>query len=205
MRIRVCLVLLAIGTVANAAPFTNGSFETGPAAGSFLALGSGNTSITGWTVGGGGIDYIGTYWQAEEGTRNLDLSRTNAGSISQTFDTILNQIYSVNFWLAGNPTGGPAIKTLRVSAPGTQQEYTFDTTGRTRTAMGWVEHEFLFTAASTSTTLTFASLNSTAYGPTLDNVSVTPQQTIVPEPGTWMLLGGGLIALGLRRKALRKS
>jgi choice-of-anchor C domain-containing protein len=199
------LVLLALGAVANAAPFTNGSFETGPAAGSFLTLGSGNASITGWTVGGVGVDYIGTYWQAEEGTRSLDLSSTGAGSISQTFDTILNRVYSVNFWLAGNPTGGPAIKTLRVSAPASQQEYTFNTTGRSRTAMGWVEHEFLFTAASTSTTLTFASLNSTAYGPTLDNVSVTPLQTIVPEPSTWMLLGGGLIAVALRRKALGRS
>ena len=97
MSIKVGLVLVALSVVANAAPFTNGSFEIGPATGTFTTLGTGNTSITGWTVGGSGVDYIGSFWQAQDGSRSLDLSALGAGSVSQTFDTILNQVYLVNF------------------------------------------------------------------------------------------------------------
>lgn len=200
MRMRIVLALTAFAAVLHAAPFTNGSFETGPAPGSFVTLGTGNTNITGWTVGGGGVDYIGSYWQAQDGSRSLDLSATSSGSISQTFDTILNQVYSVSFWMAGNPAGSPSVKTLRVSAAGSQQDYTFDVTGRTTSNMGWQENEFSFLATSTSTTLTFASLTNTSFGPALDNVSVEADQ-VVPEPSTWMMLGGGLVALVFRRRA----
>jgi choice-of-anchor C domain-containing protein len=202
---KVGLVLVALSMVANAAPFTNGSFEIGPAAGTFTTLNNGSTSITGWTVAGSGVDYIGSYWTAQDGSRSLDLSALGAGSILQTFDTILNQVYLVNFWLAGNPAGAPPVKSLRVSAAGDQQDYTFNTTGKATNNMGWVQEQFIFTAASTSTTLSFLSLTSSSYGPALDNVSVTLDENVVPEPGTWMMLGGGLVLVGLRRKSLRKS
>lgn len=45
---------------------TNGSFEVGTIpGGTFISLNAGDyTSIPGWVVGGGGIDYIGGYWNA---------------------------------------------------------------------------------------------------------------------------------------------
>lgn len=62
----------------------NGSFEatTGgdPGAG-FLTKGTGDTSITGWTVAGHSIDYIGGYWVADDGVRSLDMNGISTGEV----------------------------------------------------------------------------------------------------------------------------
>ena len=85
-----------MATSAGAATFTNGSFELGVNPGSsFVTLGNGSTGVTGWVVGGDSIDYIGGYWQAEDGSRSIDLSGNANGSIAQTFDTVANQTYQV--------------------------------------------------------------------------------------------------------------
>jgi len=93
---------------ASAAPFTNGSFELtsggNPGAG-FITKAGGDLSITGWVVTGDSVDYIGTYWQAAQGVRSVDLNGNDPGGIQQTFDTVAGQLYRVNFALAGNPDG----------------------------------------------------------------------------------------------------
>ena len=84
---------LALPAVAHAGPFINGSFENAsvnPGSG-FTNLAGGSTAITGWTVGGDSIDYIGGYWNAQNGSRSIDLSGNAPGSIFQTFDTVLGQ------------------------------------------------------------------------------------------------------------------
>ena len=97
--------------------------------------------------------------------------------------------------MAGNPDGGPTIKTLNVAVGAVNQDYYFNTAGATRGNMGWVEESFFFTAGGPATTLTFTSGDSTGYGPALDNVSV------IPLPPSVLLLGSGLLGLvGLRRK-----
>ncbi len=184
---------------AYAAAFANGSFETGSNLGQLLILPAGSTSLPGWTVAGGTIDYIGSLWAASDGSRSLDLSGMEAGRIEQTFDTILGARYQVLFDLAGNPESAPVEKWLRVAATGsTAQDYSFDTTGKTFTAMGWQTLAYNFTAISSSTTLLFTSLTNTPYGPALDNVRVMvtanpPPPTPVPTPA----LLPGLIGLGL--------
>lgn len=183
-------IFISASFALTAAPFTNGSFETGPDPGVFTTLPSGSTAITGWVVGGNGVDYIGSYWQAANGSRSLDLNATDTGSISQTFDTILNMPYMVTFSLAGNPSGAPTVKALTVSAAGTTTPYTFDTTGATTTAMNWSSRTFNFVANSTSTTLTFSSTVAGSFGPALDNVAVA---AAIPEPGTSALLLSGLL------------
>jgi choice-of-anchor C domain-containing protein len=190
--------LAALPTGANAAAFMNGSFETGPAVGGFSTYFAGATDITGWVVGSHSVDYIGGYWQSQDGSRNIDLSGNAPGSISQTFDTVNGLTYTVKFWLAGNPDGGPTIKPLLVDVGGATTLYNFDVTGASRGAMNWVEKSYTFTATGASTTLTFASNSGTAYGPALDNVSVVA----VPEPATWaMMIGGlGLVGVSMRRR-----
>ena len=193
------IVAAVLPAAAYAQAFQNGGFETGPNPGGFTTQGTGSTAITGWTVTGGTIDYIGTYWQAAEGARSVDLSGNGPGSIAQTFDTVLGQHYQVSFWLSGNPDGAPTIKNVGVSATGTATaNYTLDSTGLVHEAMGWTQFTYDFVATGTSTTLSFASLDNTPYGPALDGVAVTA----VPEPAVWgMMIGGfGLAGFSLRRR-----
>ena len=63
---------------------TNGSFESGVAfSDPFITLNAtDSTSITGWTVSAGSIDYIGSYWQPADGSRSLDMNGLSTGAIS---------------------------------------------------------------------------------------------------------------------------
>ncbi len=197
---------------AQAAAFTNGSFEIGPAPNTTLDIGS--TAISGWTVFGHDVDYLGSpVWQAANGLRSLDLNGGSIGGIAQTFDTVVGNTYQVLFDLAGNPQGGLTVKTLGVLAvSGTPQDllnpalvpqnFTFDATGKTATNMGWQTQTYQFTATTASTTLGFFSSAGGSYGPALDNVRVTtsspspspsPSPTSVPTPA----LLPGLIGMGL--------
>jgi choice-of-anchor C domain-containing protein len=211
------VVLIFNSLTASASPFVNGSFESGLVSiGAFTTLNAGdNTSITGWTVGGGdlsganAVDYIGTYWQPANGSRSLDLNGLAPGSISQAFDVVSGQTYRVTFELAGNPAGGPEFKTLDSTANLTLfSPPPFDVSATSLSDMGWKIYSFNFTATSNTETLTFASTTTTfsgndtypfAFGPALDNVSVTP----VPETSTWAMMILGFCALGFlayRRK-----
>ena len=122
------VLLVAGASPAAAAPFTNGSFELGsvnPGSG-WITLGSGNPAITGWEIFDGTIDYIGTYWQAANGSRSLDLNGNDGpAGIRQTFDTIGGGTYQVSFALAGNPDGAPLTKSVQVTSGGVSQLFAF--------------------------------------------------------------------------------
>ena len=187
------------------ADFANGSFESGanaPVSG-FRTMGAGNDNLDAWTVGTHSIDWIGDYWEPYEGNRSVDLSGNAPGSISQSIDTAPGTPYRVSFWMAGNPDGGDAVKDLIVTAQGIASgtfTFTFDTTGKSRDSMGWVMREFFFTATDVSTTLIFASGETDAFGPALDNLRVDP----VPIPAAAWLLGSGLLGLVAIRRRFKK-
>lgn len=200
--------LFALGMVAATAwaqPIQNGSFEVGPLIGNppgFAQLPNGSTSVTAWTVTGSNIDFIAGYWVAADGTRSLDLNGTGTGGIEQVFNTVAGRTYQVDFALAGNPEGGPAVKNLQVQATGgSASNYTFDTTGHSVASMGWETRSYTFTATGASTTLSFTSLDTGAYGPALDNVVVTTiavprSAAAVPTLSQWAFLSLGAL-LGL--------
>ena len=170
------IFILGLSTVSMATPFQNGSFEDGPDVIDITTLWAVSTDITGWTVVSGSIDLIGSYWDASDGDRSIDLNGgVEPGAISQVFDTEPGALYQVFFDMAGNPDDPPGLKVLVVSANSTAGEYEFDSTGKTRTEMGWTEMSFIFQASSNSTTLEFASISpDNAYGSALDNVRVIP-------------------------------
>ncbi|MFM7471027.1 MAG: choice-of-anchor C family protein [Nodosilinea sp.] len=205
---------------AQAAAFSNGSFEIGPASGANLNIGS--TAITGWTVFGHDVDYVSSLWQNTDGTKSVDLnggSIGGIGGIAQTFDTVAGNTYQVLFDLAGNPAGDPAIKTLGVLAISgvpqdlvnpalTPQTFSFDITGKSFTNMGWQAQTYQFTATGASTTLGFFSSLASSYGPALDNVRVvanspspSPSPNNVPTPA----LLPGLIGMGVAAWRKRKA
>jgi choice-of-anchor C domain-containing protein len=197
-----------------AAGITNGSFESGAYVGGTydtLAAGTANAgAMTGWTVTAGTVDWIHGYWTSEDGSYSVDMNGTpttdvasTVGTITQTFDTSPNSTYVVQFWLAGNPDGGPAIKTLWVSATGTAPEsFSFDTAtgyngGPTSDAnMGWVQETYSFVAIGSSTALTFAADpgNTSNNGPALDNVTVTAESSATGamcKDGGWKTMYDG--------------
>ncbi len=100
---------------AHAVSVVNGSFELGTdPGGSFLTVNAGESSITGWTVDSGSVDYIGGYWAASDGLRSIDMNGLTTGSISQTITGLtIGQQYRVSFDLAGNTDFGPTVKTSR--------------------------------------------------------------------------------------------
>lgn len=195
---------LTLSGAASAATIVNGSFESNSGvSGSFRTLLAGNTTgLTGWTVGGsgagGGVDLIKTYWAASNGAFSLDMNALNTGSIAQTItNLIVGRTYVLSFDLAGNPDL-PGTRSLGVTVGDESGTYSFNTTGHTKTNMGWSGQTFSFTAGAGSELLTFASLNRFAWGPALDNVSVALAP--VPLPAGAVLMVGALGALGVARR-----
>lgn len=200
-----CAAALAFACGASAATISNGSFETGPNPGSFSTLGTGSTAITDWTVTAGTIDYIGSYWMAQDGSRSLDLAGNSPGAISQTFATTNGQAYRISYWIGRNPDGGLNPRTGFIDVGGGQQQFLYSGSGN-RANMQWQLETFDFIATGASTTLTFAADPASAgqyFGPALDNVSIGG----VPEPIAWalMILGFGMVGGALRRARPSRS
>ena len=159
-----------------AASLVNGSFE--------LPLSS-------WVATGGGVDQL-TGWDASDGIWSLDLNAFSPGGVQQAIATDTGVAYTVTFDLAGNP-GQQTVKDLQVSADGTTQNYSFDNGaggGTSGTNMNWTQQSFSFVAMDASTLLDFSSLvSSGAWGPALDNVSLTRDGLFVEEDGSLAITG----------------
>lgn len=193
--------LIMSAGIASAASLQNGSFEQGTNnSGSFRTLGVGATDMTGWAIEAGTLDWITGYWTHADGNRSLDMSGSNAAAVISQDITglVIGQNYDVTFALAGNPAGGSSTKSLNVEVGNENADYTFSTTGKTTSNMGWVMQTFSFTADAVTEKLRFTSGNVSSWGPALDKVSVAP--AAVPLPASVLLLGGALAGLTRLRK-----
>src|SRR5260370_2012487 len=164
----------------------NGSFEDGPDLGEreYLPVDKGSKEIKGWEVTRGQIDYEGGAWQHADGQRSLDLHGSPGyGGIKQKFKTKKGQKYRLSFALAGNPSGQVPVKKLGVKVAGKEEEFTFNTKGKTLADMDWATQVLDFTATDMETTLEFYTLmkEDPSCGPALDNVSVVPVKDESPS------------------------
>lgn len=198
------LALASTAGAASAASIVNGSFELGINPGQFTQLNTGSTAITGWTVSAGTVDYIGTYWSAQDGGRSIDLAGGSPGALSQTFTTSVGDTYRVTYWIARNPDSGIDPRTGFATVGGSTVQFSYAGSGN-RSNMQWQQEFIDFTATSTSASLTFAADPATAngfFGPALDNVSIATIAGVVPEPSAWalMILGFGVAGAAMRRR-----
>jgi choice-of-anchor C domain-containing protein len=209
--------LAASASVASA-QITNGSFESASVnpGGGWATQGVGSTAITGWTVYGANIDYIGTLWTASNGIRSLDMNGDQGyGGIYQAVTLGTGNLYRLQFDQSSNGLGpstiqvyyAPSITQLADAATQSQTfSWTFPVGG---TGQGWSTQTWDFTAGFGSGVLAFRSASGgVAFGPALDNARIEvlrSAQTSVPEPSTYALMASGLAGLGMvaRRRRTR--
>jgi len=177
--------------LSNANLLTNPGFDTyaGAPFSGYAALSSGNTDVTGWTVGLTSVDIVDSAYANISLPYAIDLAGTpGPGSISQTVSAVAG-FYQVSFQGWSNQSGD--LATVVASFGATQQSFVL--TGSLQT------YSFL-APASGSTTFSLATTptNSSNGNIFVDNTSVEA----VPEPTTMAALGlGALGFLKRRRKA----
>jgi uncharacterized protein DUF642/PEP-CTERM motif-containing protein len=194
VRIALVLSILGMGTAVLAHAdnnlVTNGSFETGDFTGWTL---SGDTTFTGVcnasTCPGGFPPEDGTY-AAYFGPVG------DTATISQMIATTPGDQYSLSFYLA-NPVGGtPNYFDVTFG----NSSFSFTNFG---TAFTWQQFTLTTVATTDQTQLSFTFRNDPSYW-FLDNVTVQQSGGTVPEPGSLLLFGSGVLGIaGIARQKFR--
>ena len=135
----------------------------------------------GWTVTSGAVDLLGnSYDDSPLGGNAVDLGGGvggggQPGTFSQTLTTEIGREYQVTFAMSGNWYLDSNIKDARVSAGATTQDFSISEPVGWDGAndMMWEQRTFTFTATSTSTLLSFQSLEPGGEGAIVGDISVT--------------------------------
>jgi choice-of-anchor C domain-containing protein len=206
------MAVIAAAPAASAILVANGGFQSGVVgAGSFEQVDAGDsTTITGWTVGPGNVDWIHGYWEGSSGLTSdysVDLSGSEHGTIWQTITGLISgQLYNLTFDLATN-FDGPVPQSLNFSLGTIATGIVGSASTSANPNAGWDSFNFSFTwlGAGNTALLLFATDNPDGiccFGPALDSVALNA----VPLPAALPLLAAGLGTMGYfgsrrRRKA----
>ena len=205
---------LAAASSANAAAFSDGSFET-PGSDNTKTLIT--TGIGPWIHGGAGQDYYeftGSDGQvAQNGNYFVGFGHSGSvgGFLSQTFDTIAGNVYNVSYFVAKQQDGSPADAALfDVSVVDAIASTSLASSSGSVFGTAYLLKTLSFTATSASSKLTFkddGGGNNLYYNLSVDNFtvngSVGPEPAPVPEPVSLTTLGVGLVGLAAARRRRR--
>lgn len=176
-----------------------------------------------------GIEVVGSSWSytgnsgaaTNNGFQSISLSGAGASMISQSVSVVAGQRYAIDYWYAAeasnfyNSAGAPLARNLaydividgvvtgRDNIAVASQSYTDNlgnTVVRTQGNMGWKFAHYQWVATTTGTVdIGFALQSGFTNGIALDNISM---HAMVPEPGSFVLAGLGLLPLGymIRRR-----
>jgi hypothetical protein len=199
---------LILTSGAQAAGVTNGSFEdtTGfvNQGNDTMSLPGGSTAMTGWTVTGDSVAWIGPAnpfsVSASDNDYFLDLTDYPIGApfggVSQAVATANGASYALSFDLGSSSYYG-LFPVITVSAGAFTQSFTGTALGTNN----WESQVFNFSATGPLTTITLQGSSGYAYIG-LDNLSLVQTSGGVPEPAAWSLMLVGFCGMGamLRRR-----
>ena len=186
-----------------------------------------NGSITGGATGG--IEVVGSSWSytgksgaaTNNGFQSISLSGAGASMISQSVSVVAGQRYAIDYWYAAeatnfyNTSNTPLARNLAYDividgvvtgrdnitvASHNYTDHLGNTVARTQGNMGWKFAHYQWVATTTGTVdIGFAMQSGFTNGIALDNISM---HAMVPEPGSFVLAGLGLLPLGymIRRR-----
>jgi hypothetical protein len=205
-KILIAALIATSTSLASAATILSETFETvigAPANLGYVNVASGGTinSVNTWTVGGRGVDLINNNYGAPSGIA-IDLNGLGPGSISTWVAAEAgSSLFTLSFDASANPDGGSAPRTILWTIGSKTGSFTALSGGPSNFTGSWTA------TAGASINVSFAGdfSNTTAFGPTIDNISLT-QVSAVPEPGEWAMMLAGLAMVGaISRKRKNKA
>ncbi len=180
--IQVVYTEAASGEQVSSAGLMNGSFEGGIEPGPRVSLFAGDrSSLWGWRVDHGVVDYVAGRWKASDGARCVALRARGGSSISQLVRGLEPaRWYELSFALGGTPEMSPGSTFVAVSVAGVSNQFAVvnGTAGREQC---WVTNVLVFCATGETECIRFSCSGVGAAGPIVDGITMRTR----PEPEDW--------------------
>jgi hypothetical protein len=138
-----------------------------------LSFNSRDIPIANWGVIGGVTIIKSSLYETRKGSYSIDLNGdgTTTNQIFNVFQTVPQVSYTLSFYISGNPSIS-RIYSIQVQVGSLTQTYTFDSSRKSSSNMGWKRILLPFIASTSSTKITFSSLQ-VGFGAMIDFVSVS--------------------------------
>ena len=195
---------------ANAAPFTNGDFETPDIGNLFNQIYNPGDDIGGWSVVGGNVLVFGAGagadLAAESGAQWLDPSGTSGVNqgVTQTFDTAIGHTYEVTFGIGA--VNGATFVDPTINATPVLGSFQLTNSG---TTIVWQDFTFDFMAGFATTALGFFNGDAPGgFNGGIDNVRIADLGAVAatPLPAALPMFASGVGLVGLlARRRKRKA
>lgn len=211
---------LALPLAVSASVFSNGGFDAGGACGA-VDITTPGAAPSAW-VGGGTLGNMNLFCQSaslgyinpKDGVNSIGFGGNwqTGARLSQTFDTVVGEWYSVEFFTSSQQ-GGSGIQSFRLDALNGADVLaslsSFVPSGANDNGL-WASHTLAFLAAGSTSTIRFSDISvgdeSGGVNWALDAVSVTGRPATggtVPEPTSLALAALSLAALGAAQRRRR--